>query len=58
LAEVKERLEMYEVQEFFKGLLFKKHGPFESRELAEMFVGHHDLDEPGVEFVIAPIENG
>lgn len=49
---MKVEVEMYEVQEYFKSQLFKTHGPFESRELAEMFVGHHDVDEPGVEFVI------
>lgn len=43
---------MYEVQEYFRGQLFKTYGPFEGRELAEMFVDHNDLDEPGVEFLI------
>jgi hypothetical protein len=57
LAAVKRRLDMHEVHELFRGVLFAKHGPFESRELAEMFVGHHDLDEPGVEFLILPKEN-
>lgn len=43
---------MYEVQEYFRGRLFKTHGPFEGKELAEMFLGHHDVNEPGVEFLI------
>lgn len=43
---------MYEVHEFFRGIIFKKHGPFESKQQADMFVGHHDVNEDGVEFIV------
>jgi hypothetical protein len=56
MAGVKRRYDMYKVQELFRGVVFKDHGPFESKELAEMFVGHHDLNEPGVEYIIFEVE--
>lgn len=56
MASIKRRFDMYEVHELFRGVLFKKHGPFESRDLAEMFVGHHDVGEDGVEYIIIEVE--
>jgi hypothetical protein len=49
---VRKDIDVYFVKEYFKSALYKTHGPFESREQAEMFLGHHDLGEPGVEFFI------
>jgi hypothetical protein len=56
MARLARSYDMYKVQEYFRGVLFKEHGPFEGRELADMFVGHHDSKEDGVEFIVTIVE--
>jgi hypothetical protein len=56
MAHLKGIYEMYEVKEYFRGVLFKVHGPFESKDLAQMYIDGRYTREDGVEYVAVLVE--